>query len=51
MATIGEIFVVHFNYEILLYVIIARALIYKNLGPGDTSDVGRVSHFTCYKLQ
>ena len=35
MVTIGEIFVVHFNYELLLYVLIARVLIYKNVEPGE----------------
>ena len=44
MVTIGEIFVVHFNYELLLYVLIARVLIYKNVGPGDHRDVARVRH-------
>ena len=44
MVTIGEIFVVHFNYELLLYVLIARVLIYKNVGPGHHSDVARVRH-------
>ena len=44
MVTIGEIFVVHFNYELLLYVLIARVLIYKNVGPEDHSDVAKVCH-------
>ena len=45
MVTTGEISVVHFNYEFtLLYVLIARVLIYKIVGPGDHSDVARVRH-------
>ena len=45
MVTIGDIFVVHFNYEfILLYILIAKVLIYKIVGPGDHSDVARVRH-------
>ena len=44
MVTIGEILVVHFNYELLLYVLIARVLIYKNVGPGDHSDVAKIRH-------
>ena len=44
MVTIGEIFVVHFNYELLLYVLIARVLIYKNVGPEDHRDIARDRH-------
>ena len=44
MVTIGEIFAAYFNYELLVYVLIARVLIYKNVGPGDHSDVARVRH-------
>ena len=44
MVTTGEIFAAYFNYELLLCVPIARVLIYKNVGPGDHSDVARVRH-------
>ena len=42
MVTVGVIFVVHFKYELFLYVLIAGVLIYKNLGPGDHSDIAKV---------
>ena len=44
MITVGVIFVVHFKYELFLYVLIARVLIYKKLGPGDHSNIARVRH-------
>ena len=44
MVTIGEIFVVHFNYELLPYEQIATVLIYKNVGPGDHSNIAGVCH-------
>ena len=44
MVTIGEIFAVHFNYELLCTNCKPRVLIYKNVGPGDHSDVARVHH-------
>ena len=44
MVTVGVIFLVHFKCELFLYVLIARDLIYKNLGPGDHSDIARVCH-------
>ena len=52
MVIVGVIFVVHFKYELFLYVLIPGVLIYKNLGPGDHSDIAKVpNNFTCYKLQ
>ena len=42
MVTVGVIFVGHFKYELFLHVLIAGVLIYKNLGPGDHSDIARV---------
>ena len=42
MVTVDVIFVVHFKYELFLYVLIAGVLIYKNLGPGDHSDIAKV---------
>ena len=44
MVTVGVIFVVHFKYELFLYVLVARVLIYKNLGPGDHSNIARIRH-------
>ena len=44
MVTVGVIFVVHFKYELFLYVLIARVLTYEKLGPRDHSDIARVSH-------
>ena len=42
MVTVGVIFVVHFKYDLFLYVLIAGGLIYKNLGPADHSDIAKV---------
>ena len=39
MVTVSVIFVVHFKYKLFLYALIAGVLIYKNLGPGDHSDI------------
>ena len=42
MVIVGVIFVVHFKYELFLYVLIAGVLVYKNLGPRDHSDIAKV---------